>query len=41
MDQRVSLITLSVADLQATEKFYVDGLGWDVAFHQTGEVLMV
>ena len=28
MDQRVSFITLAVADLAATRRFYVDGLGW-------------
>ncbi len=41
MDQRLSVVTLAVSDLQETEHFYVDGLGWDVAFHQTGEVIMV
>ena len=28
MDQRVSFITLAVADLDRTRAFYVDGLGW-------------
>ena len=28
MEQRVSFITLAVADLAATRRFYVDGLGW-------------
>ena len=28
MDQRVSFITLAVADLDRTRRFYVDGLGW-------------
>ena len=28
MDQRVSFITLAVADLDATRAFYLDGLGW-------------
>ena len=28
MDQRVSFITLAVADLARTRAFYVDGLGW-------------
>ena len=28
MDQRLSLITLGVADLRKARKFYVDGLGW-------------
>ena len=29
MDQRVSFITLVVTDLEATRKFYADGLGWE------------
>ncbi len=29
MDQRVSFITLVVTDLDATRRFYVDGLGWE------------
>jgi predicted lactoylglutathione lyase len=28
MDPRVSFITLAVADLDRTRRFYVDGLGW-------------
>ena len=40
MDPRVSFITLAVADLAATRRFYVDGLGWTPAFEQDGEVLM-
>lgn len=28
MEQRISLITLGVADLKKARKFYVDGLGW-------------
>jgi catechol 2,3-dioxygenase-like lactoylglutathione lyase family enzyme len=40
MDQRVSFITLAVADLPATRRFYVDGLGWAPAFEQEGEVVM-
>lgn len=41
MDQRVSLITLGVADLSAARGFYEEGLGWtplqamdDVTFYQ-------
>jgi len=41
MDQRVSLITLGVADLARARRFYEDGLGWrrgntedSVAFYQ-------
>jgi len=40
MEQRVSFITLAVADLGATRRFYVDGLGWDPAMEAQGEVLM-
>ena len=28
MDQRISFLTLAVADLEASRRFYVDGLGW-------------
>ncbi len=28
MDQHLSLVTLVVADLAASRRFYVDGLGW-------------
>ena len=41
MDPRVSFITLAVADLDATRRFYVDGLGWAPDLEQAGEVLMV
>ena len=40
MDQRVSFITLVVTDLDATRRFYVDGLGWEPEIHVPGEVLM-
>jgi catechol 2,3-dioxygenase-like lactoylglutathione lyase family enzyme len=40
MDQRLSLVTLVVADLPATRRFYVDGLGWDPLLEAPGEVLM-
>lgn len=32
MEQRVSLITLAVADIARTRTFYVDGLGWTPLF---------
>ena len=50
MDQRLSLITLGVADLARARRFYEDGLGWtkgnpedEVAFYQltNGLVLAV
>lgn len=40
MDQRVSFITLVVTDMEATRRFYVDGLGWEPELHEAGEVLM-
>lgn len=41
MDQRVSFITLAVADLERTRAFYLDGLGWTAEVFVPGEVLMV
>jgi catechol 2,3-dioxygenase-like lactoylglutathione lyase family enzyme len=41
MDQRVSFITLAVADLDRTRAFYVDGLGWRPELDVPGEVLMI
>jgi hypothetical protein len=47
MDQRVTLITLGVADLERAIRFYRDGLGWvpssasqagEVAFFQVGGI---
>lgn len=40
MDQRVSFITLVVTDLEATRRFYVDGLGWEPELEVAGDVLM-
>jgi catechol 2,3-dioxygenase-like lactoylglutathione lyase family enzyme len=41
MEQRVSFITLAVADLDRTRAFYVDGLGWTPELYVAGEVLMI
>src|SRR4029079_16081543 len=41
MDQRISFVTPAVADLDATRRFYVDGLGWEPALDVPGEVLMI
>ena len=41
MDQRLSLITLVVSDVEASARFYVDGLGWHPELHVAGEVLML
>lgn len=41
MDQRISFITLAVRDLEATRRFYLDGLGWQAELFVPGEVLMI
>lgn len=41
MDPRVSFITLAVADVAASRRFYVNGLGWPPAFDGGDEVLMI
>src|SRR4051794_7672604 len=41
MEQRVSFITLAVADLERTHAFYVDGLGWVPELYVPDEVLMI
>ena len=47
MDQRISAITLGVADLARSRHFYEDGLGWirgntenEIAFYQLGGVVL-
>ncbi|KAA1418625.1 glyoxalase [Nocardioides humilatus] len=40
MDQRISFVTLAVADIDATRRFYVDGLGWRPELDVPGEVIM-
>lgn len=48
MEQRLSLVTLGVADLARSRRFYEDGLGWrasgagtaEVAFYQLGAVAL-
>jgi uncharacterized protein len=40
MDQRMSFVTLAVADLGASRSFYVDGLGWEPMVDVSGDVLM-
>lgn len=41
MDQRISFLTLAVADVEASRAFYVDGLGWTPELLVPGEVLML
>jgi uncharacterized protein len=38
MEQRLSVLTLGVADLARSRRFYVDGLGWQ-PFFETEEVV--
>jgi uncharacterized protein len=41
MDQRLSFVTVAVADLDVSRRFYLDGLGWSAAVDVPGEVLMI
>jgi catechol 2,3-dioxygenase-like lactoylglutathione lyase family enzyme len=41
MDQRISFITLAVRDLEASRRFYLDGLGWTAELYVPGDVLMI
>ena len=41
MDQRISFVTLAVADLEASRAFYLDGLGWTEELHVPGDVAMI
>lgn len=40
MDNRLSFITLAVADLARSRAFYVDGLGWPTSFEGDGIVMI-
>ena len=39
VDARVNFITLAVADVAASRRFYVEGLGWPPSFEEPGEVI--
>lgn len=41
MDPRISFVTLAVRDVDATRRFYVDGLGWTPELDVPGEVIMI
>lgn len=41
MEPRLNFVTLIVADLAASRRFYVDGLGWPVELEAPGEIVMV
>jgi uncharacterized protein len=39
MDQRVHFMTVATSDLEATRRFYVDGLGWSAALDVPDEIV--
>lgn len=39
MDQRISLVTLAVADVAVARRFYADGLGWTPEFENPSVVM--
>jgi len=41
MDQRLNFVTLVVSDLDASRRFYLDGLGWRAAMDVPGDVVMI
>jgi predicted lactoylglutathione lyase len=41
MDQRISFLTLAVRDLEASRRFYLDGLGWAAELEVEGDVVMI
>ena len=41
MDQRISFVTLAVANLDSSRRFYLDGLGWRAALDVPDEVVMI
>lgn len=40
MDQRISFVTLAVADLDVSRRFYLDGLGWEAELDEP-QVVMI
>jgi uncharacterized protein len=41
MDQRISFLTLAAHDLEASRRFYVDGLGWYADVEVDDDVMMI
>ncbi len=41
MQPRIHFITLGVTDIDASRKFYVDGLGWTPAFEVPGDIIFL
>ena len=41
MEQRLTLITLGVADLKQSAKFYLDGLGWKATEDSSDHIIFI
>lgn len=41
MEPRLDLLTLGVPDLAAARRFYIDGMGWQVAWEVPGEIVFI
>lgn len=41
MEQRATLVTLAVRNMDAARRFYVEGLGWDPILDVAGEVIFL
>ena len=41
MEPRLSLVTLAVADLARSRRFYVDGLGWPASTASTEDIVFI
>lgn len=41
MEQRISFVTLAVRDLDASRRFYLDGLGWGADLEVPDDVVMI
>ena len=41
MDQRISFLSMAVRDLEASRRFYVEGLGWTPDLEVEGDVVMI
>lgn len=40
MEQRISLVTLAVADIARSKRFYVEGLGWQPELQAPGVIMI-
>jgi len=41
MEPRLNFVTLIVADLERSRRFYLEGLGWPAALEGSGEIAMI